>query len=317
MQKIKHTTQRTTYLLTILMVAMLSFATKQTAQAQDPGCDPEYLQSLQARAWMEAQREITQNQNLIFKPDSVLEYSCFDLYLNELADHAKDMFSETQRWGEVPGIKTQGDGSTDDALQKLTGEALKTYIEQNFEDEGQNGQPYDLLGGRLNEEEIDHDPEEVTGESRNTYNCDVMRRVWEQAKCMNFIDDEDHDGFYTFDQYQREAEKGGDDADFRFLPKTCPALRAVDPTGGARTRWEQEIKNATVNSDDGDDQPNQGTPWQEDIVETYYDKLEPRNCASADAIPTGFKVYRNHKEEKDWKVCLGGCHYDVDAETCQ
>jgi hypothetical protein len=44
-------------------------------------CDPAYYDTLQSRAWLEAQREITQNQNLIFKPDSVLQYTCFDKHL--------------------------------------------------------------------------------------------------------------------------------------------------------------------------------------------------------------------------------------------
>ena len=43
--------------------------------AQNSPCDPDYYESLEARAWLEAQREITQNQNLIYKPDSALEYT--------------------------------------------------------------------------------------------------------------------------------------------------------------------------------------------------------------------------------------------------
>src|SRR5437016_4882806 len=42
-------------------------------------CDPEYMDALEARAYLEAQREVAQNQNYILKPDSVLEYTCFDL----------------------------------------------------------------------------------------------------------------------------------------------------------------------------------------------------------------------------------------------
>ena len=64
-------------------------------------CDPLYYDSLESRGWLEAQREITQNQNLIFKADSVLEYTCFDRFANELAQHARDMFSESTRWGGV------------------------------------------------------------------------------------------------------------------------------------------------------------------------------------------------------------------------
>ena len=85
-------------ILGICAVALL-FSHSALAQFAATPCDPDYYESLEARAWLEAQREITQNQNLIFKPDSVLEYTCFDNHLRELADHADEMFSETTRWG--------------------------------------------------------------------------------------------------------------------------------------------------------------------------------------------------------------------------
>ncbi len=78
------------------------------AQFAASPCDPNYYKSLEARAWLEAQREITQNQNLILKPDSVLEYTCFDKHLGVLAAQAPSLFSETTRCGPVMHAGSMG-----------------------------------------------------------------------------------------------------------------------------------------------------------------------------------------------------------------
>lgn len=55
-------------------------------------CDPAFYDVLSDRAWMEAQREITQNQNIITRPDSVLSMSCFDQFLDQQAWYADNFF---------------------------------------------------------------------------------------------------------------------------------------------------------------------------------------------------------------------------------
>ena len=40
------------------------------AQIAPQPCDPQFFRQMESRAWLEAEREIMQNQNLIFKPDS-------------------------------------------------------------------------------------------------------------------------------------------------------------------------------------------------------------------------------------------------------
>lgn len=70
-------------------------------------CDPEFWDVLKDRAWMEAQREVTQNQNLIPRPDSVLEMTCFDSFLDELGSHADSNFPSHPRWsagGSIFGL---------------------------------------------------------------------------------------------------------------------------------------------------------------------------------------------------------------------
>ena len=63
-------------------------------------CDPEFWDVLKDRSWMEAQRELTQNQNLIPRPDSVLEMTCFDSFLDELGSHADSNFPSNPNWSE-------------------------------------------------------------------------------------------------------------------------------------------------------------------------------------------------------------------------
>ncbi len=51
-------------------------------------CDPDFWDVLADRAWEEGQREITQNNNLIARPDSVLSISCFDSFLDHASQYA-------------------------------------------------------------------------------------------------------------------------------------------------------------------------------------------------------------------------------------
>lgn len=64
-------------------------------------CNPDFMEVLENRAWEEAQREITQNANLIARPDSVLSMTCFDSWLDDLADYAESNF---------PGDPDESDG---------------------------------------------------------------------------------------------------------------------------------------------------------------------------------------------------------------
>lgn len=294
---------------TMLFGVILLFFNTSSTQAQlvpaASPCDPKYMDSLESRAWLEAQREITQNQNLIFKPDSVLEYTCFDLFLGELAEHAKDMFSENTRWGTILPVN-----SMDGALEALVGRAFRTYLTDNFEltlnDDGETVE-YDLLGGRasprveLSEDDPNLDYDEDTPwlspvlgddltEEDTAYNCNMMNRVWMAAKCMNFIDVPGEDGFFTFEQYQSAPDK-------RFLPQRCEAIP---------TQWETNIRLAWVD---------QYTTWIEDNMQTYLERLDPDNCSTSIPQPTGLMLqnsqYPNGYPEF---VCIPpGCHYTPNA----
>lgn len=56
--------------------AMAQTAPVTPAQIPD-SCDPDYMDVLNARSYVEAKREMETAQRIIVKPDSVLEYSCF------------------------------------------------------------------------------------------------------------------------------------------------------------------------------------------------------------------------------------------------
>lgn len=277
--KKQNTVFRGMFIALFLCVLALGQTVYAQSAADDP-CDDQYYESLKARAWLEAQREITQNQNLIFKPDSVLEYTCFDLYSAELAQHAIDMFSETTRWGTL-----LPSDSMDKALEKLVGTAFRSYLTSNFEESADG--PYDLLGGRLNDEQIDYDSSKG-GPWKNpivggTYSCDIMKKVWMQAKCMDLIDDDEEDGFFTFTEYQNDPDK-------RFLPERCDKV----------TRWQQERDTAT-----------EDTPWTEDDMKTYMEYLNNGTCGSNNQkpFPTGL-VVRNKNMTYLEKICVQpGCHY--------
>ena len=72
-------------------------------------CDPEIWDVMKDRAWMEGQREITQNKNLIPRPDSVLSMTCFDSFLNHLATHGENNFPSEPRYsdGMLSGFITE------------------------------------------------------------------------------------------------------------------------------------------------------------------------------------------------------------------
>lgn len=272
--------------LALLFVALLCFALPikivlAAAPIAPTPCDPEYYKSLKSRAWLEAQREITQNQNLIFKPDSVMEYTCFDQFQGVLAREAINMFSETTRWGTI-----LPSNSMDQALQNLVNSAVATWTANNFN--------HTFLGGRS--DTLDYTPTAVT--PTNYGPCTNMADVWKEAKCIDFIDEEDYDAFFTFKDYANGKEP-------RFLPTPCNT--------GVSSRWNTELQTATVDAQ---------TPWQEDKVKTYFNLMDPANCSSAPKIETGVTVIRGDAPNKfREKICIPpGCHYvptGLNSGTCE
>ncbi len=251
----------------------------------DSPCDALYYETLSARAWLEAQREITQNQNLILKPDSVFEYTCFDRLAYELADHADEMLSESGAYGSPFNPNTM-----DVALQNLVLNSLWSYHDANF------GYYIGLLGGHTAATAIKHTPAATIGAS-SPYSCDIMRRVWQAAKCINFVSDPNTDGFYRFEEYQNDVDK-------RILPDACSPL-------GLQPQWIANIATGLTTG-----------PWTNDPVQSYLLETAPQDCSlsavpaqcrcSGEAIPTGVAVIRSGATAVtyDEHICIQpGCRY--------
>lgn len=84
------------------------------AQDISRGCDAAFMDVIHASAELQAQREINQVSNLLLKPDSVLEYTCFKDFADNFAGAA--IFTE--------------DASA--AVDSLASSVSEAYIDGNF-----------------------------------------------------------------------------------------------------------------------------------------------------------------------------------------
>ncbi len=276
----------------IFMLVMMSGSTMIATQSKavsiiaDSPCDTLYYETLSARAWLEAQREISQNQNIILKPDSVFQYTCFDGLMRELADAGNNMLSETNSYGGP-----LSSGSFESALNNLVNNSLIQYIGNNFGTSGAGG--YNLLGGHTAGMGIYHDPSTVSSGSNSPYTCDIMGRVWQAAKCINFVSNSATDGFLTFGEYASGT------LDVRHLP----TVMACTPING---NWTGNLATALTSG-----------PWTNDPVDTYLELTQPDDCTGAsctcdgDPVPTGLTVVSQaFPSGYDEKICLQpGCRY--------
>ena len=187
------------------------------------------------------------------------------------------MFSETNRWGAPYGNMSA-------ALTNLVGQAYSTYWRNNFRQDQNDAE----LGGRANLSIVISNAPTVNPVA---YQCAHMNEIWKQAKCMDFVQDPQHDGFYTFEEYQRNA------TDMRTLPSQCPK----------DARWQGNIDAAYA-----------ATPWAHDNVKTFFTNLEQ----GGDPIPTGVIVERPKQTPTRYldKVCVAPGYYykptDYDAGSC-
>ena len=287
--KIKSMVNKIGLQLAFVLMLALTFLPQLASAAAIPNspCDSLYYETLSARAWLEAQREISQNQNIILKPDSVFEYTCFDKLLYELADHADEMLSETSAYGNPLGTNAM-----DNALENLVATSLESYASSNF------GYYVGSLGGHLSATAIKHTPGSILGLTASPYTCDIMERVWHAAKCINFVSNSSTDGFMSFDEY---ATLSLPDTDVRLLPQACT---------GIPLQWAANFTTALTTG-----------PWTNDPVQTYFNETTPENCGASgpcpcagDEIPTGVQVTRAGVgvtiTSYDEHICLQpGCRY--------
>ena len=246
-------------------------------------CDTDYWDTLTSRAWLEAEREIMQNQNLIFKADSVLEYTCFDRFSAASARFAGEIFSD------------------EDGVQRLDAGLLNTvnnptlnYIIGNF--------IHTYLGGRAPEYATDP-PNRVLDFAAGAYACEEMAGVWQSAKCANLLHTAalaDIDGFYPFIDllgFQGSPDVAGytDIDETRLFPLAC---------GGPGRPWASQY---IIAGNVGDALYPFEVPLGT-VYEEVFERLDPAVCL--DPILTGVRVITSTGDQGADGVCTNpGCTY--------
>ena len=291
------------YLCAALLSVSVSFSSY--AQPTSP-CDPEYMDALEARAWLEAQREIQQNKNYIFKPDSVLEYTCFHGFLDEAASNfgGHRQFSETDRWDGHP--VDFSNETTDIALTNVVLAPMNAWLVANFHTEGDMGA---YLNNRTPVEYVLVDA--VDG--GRAYGCAEMQAVWQVARCMQFNEELAFDGFFDFAYYEGEDAREEQNAWALMCETPDPRVGAARVTAFNEDQVlfnvETEIPAAEGN----------GAPYLEDDIVTHLDFILPGTC-DGPAVATGITVERpdiNGGSPYPERVCTNpGCTNPPGSGTC-
>lgn len=189
--------------LCLTLIYILFAGSSIAGNFQTQSCNQSYYDTLASRAWLEAQRKVQQAENYIFKPDSVLDYSCFDRMMNNAALETEQIFSEYHAEYCFPD-------SLDCAVEALVMNGAIAYLDSNFN--------HNFLGGNSEESRDDYDPDMHKM-------CQVMTNIWPIAKCIHFSPDMAVDHFYSFEEYAG--------LEVRTLPTEC----------GEAPDWDTEIQN--------------------------------------------------------------------------
>lgn len=237
-------------------------------------CDTQVWQTMEARARIETEREIMQNQNLIFKSDSILNYMCFDSFAAHTASTVGPLFTHTTYWNGQLILPWGGRTGLDSAINNTIGQSMRTYLTANFN--------HAYLGGRGNEYATDTGGHRApslappsspaTASQSSTYSCAEMAKVWAAAKCANFL----HtarlgrtDGFYPF--IDLKAETGGENIagyesiqDVRMYPSPVDC-RGINPIEGSS--WLDMYR--TSRNEVGFGNPNQIYQFGVPVQRTY------------------------------------------------
>lgn len=158
------------------------------SMAQDPLCDVALFDQMAERARWQGQRETVAVENLVYKPDSVMEYTCFTRFVDHIPPnirYASAGFFEDANGDDIPDYIVTYDFSTD-PMNDLSINPAQNWMWSNF------GHTY--LGGRAS-------PGTATVAGGTNYLCNAMDAVWELAKCQQFAPEEPEDGFYTLTDF--------------------------------------------------------------------------------------------------------------------
>lgn len=292
----------------LVLAGLATVAPYSRAGEPESPCDPEYMDALEARAWLEAQREIAQNQNLIYKPDSVLEYTCFDFFLNEAASNfaPNRQFSETDRWDGPPTGFSET--STDEALTEVVLFPMQHYLDANFNTLVFNA------GAYLNNRTTIEYGYQGAVDGGTAYDCNQMAAVWNVARCTNFDSEVDFDGFYDFAYYE-EIDPRTEENEWDLMCED-PDPRIADARIAAFNEDQDLFDVGTeIIPAEGN-----GEPYLEDDVITHLDLILPDPECLGPAIETGISVQRpdiNGGAPYPERVCTNpGCSNTPDTTDC-
>ncbi len=275
-------------------------------------CDGDFMNQIYARAWMEAQRENVINQTYIRKPDSVLEYACFDRLAGMASRVAAPMFSSSNRWqmqtvplyhayvagGQVPMTMlnvSMGPNHMDAPLRNVVLQTTQTYINNNFD--------HSFLGGAVG---ANYTPSLTIA---STYNCNQMNAIWHIAQCENLP----MDAFPTFQELIS--------ADPRQLPTACPGttitaqhITIADNAGPAypAAEFDPVVTNfAYYIADNTTLHTACSAPIDTGLRMTYHSF---GTAAPTATNPSGLTRTSNVYPEK---ICPNlGCYYNAASDTC-
>lgn len=247
-------------------------------------CDTQVWRAMENRARIETEREIMQNQNLIFKADSILSYTCFDSFAAHAAQNIGPLFTHTTYFNGSQVIQWGSPNGMDFALDRAVVGAMIPYIESNF------GHSY--LGGRgqfvgLESPVTNRVPSRGAG-----YSCSVMSEVWRVAKCLNFIHTQDFattDGFFPFidivgiDNENVIGYANTEISDTRRFPTACSGTPITGST------WQEMYRHSRNETGFGanDHYYQYGNPLRE-TFEAVRLLVQPEECGSP--LPTGVRV---------------------------
>ena len=250
-----------------------------------PGCDPEFLDVMEARAWMEGQREVEVAARIILKPDSVLEYSCFDNRIDQLGAAANLIFSDRVSGSPLfpahgptasNGVSLGADGpnppgavftsaSLDNALNQLVTSPTFTFAGTNF--------GHTFAGGTY------------AGIPPAAASCNAMNAVWSFLKCQDF----NQDFFRTFQELSV--------SDPRTVPIPCN-------DAGRAGRWTNALATAY---------PPPATPAALgglDIAVHYNRQMNAGSCSAATPVYTGVQVVIGGVSRPEAVCSIPGCYFD-------
>ncbi len=254
------------FFLTFFIVFSMGSA---KAQIAPDACDDEYYNSMKEKAWMEVQREIESNNHYIWRPDSVLQYTCFYNMVTGIIKDT-DLFSyDTNRSSTAFPL--------DAAFDRAAMGVFNSYI---------SSQEFDTTYLNVGTGSVNIG----TAESAGSYTCDLMSNAWSGVKCT----DNDNVSFYSLS----EIAAGSDAADLRTF--TGPAPMQC-PTGGAApdedAYWQASYTRATDLTNGGSPIPN----YFDSILAQFdlwlaLDETNPAGgtlSTCADPIPTGVIIRTN------------------------